>query len=162
MSKSCCKPSRREVMRLSALIAGGTLVSVAGADRAYAASTRSAGVSPVFLDLVTVTEDSAIMTWYTGVPGTSDGTGQMKPAPAEGELLFGTGPSRLNRRVSEILVKGPEGGHQVVECTLHTDSVFAEPPDPVRCRPKDQEPQQPLDREDPQDELGAQLLAALD
>jgi 3',5'-cyclic AMP phosphodiesterase CpdA len=102
MSKSCCKPSRREIMRLSALIAGGTLVSVVGADRAYAASTRSAGISPVFLDLVTVAEDSAIMTWYTGVPGTNDGIGQLKPAPAEGEVLFGTSPSRLNRRASGL------------------------------------------------------------
>ena len=102
MSKSCCKPSRREIMRLSALVAGGTLVSVAGADRAYAASTRTAGVSPVFLDLVTVTENSAIMTWYTGVPGTNDGTGRMKPAPAEGEVRFGTSASRLTRRVSGL------------------------------------------------------------
>jgi 3',5'-cyclic AMP phosphodiesterase CpdA len=89
-------------MRLSALVAGGTLVSVAGADRAYAASTRTAAISPVFLDLVTVTENSAIMTWYTGVPGTDDGTGRMKPAPAEGEVWFGASPSRLTRGVSGL------------------------------------------------------------
>jgi len=129
MSKSCCKPSRREIMRLSALVAGGTLVSVAGADRAYAASTRTAGVSPVFLDLVTVTENSAIMTWYTGVPGTNDGTGRMKPAPAEGEVRFGTSASRLTRRDHVLHIGAGTGYYTAIlaELAASVDAYEIEP-----------------------------------
>jgi 3',5'-cyclic-AMP phosphodiesterase len=64
------------------------------------ATTRSAGpdtVTPVNLELVTLTEDRAVITWYTGVTGTDDGLGRMVPAPADGEVYYGTHPSRLNR-----------------------------------------------------------------
>ena len=56
-------------------------------------------VSCANLELVTLTEDTAIITWYTGYTGTDDGLGRMEPAPANGEVHWGTSPSRL-RRVS--------------------------------------------------------------
>ena len=62
-----------------------------------AASTSSGAISPVNLELVTLTEDHAVITWYTGYTGTDDGLGRMRPAPADGEVHWGTHPTRLNR-----------------------------------------------------------------
>ncbi len=47
------------------------------------------GVQPVNLELVTVTETTAVLTWYTGVPGTDDGLGRMVPAPSDAEVVLG-------------------------------------------------------------------------
>lgn len=58
---------------------------------------RRDDVTPVNLELVTLTEDRAIITWYTGYTGTDDGLGRMKPAPADGVVFWGTNPQRLNR-----------------------------------------------------------------
>ncbi|MGF7239441.1 MAG: fibronectin type III domain-containing protein [Frankia sp.] len=97
-------------MRWSALVAAAPLVAC-GADpersrsRAQAqarAAARTAGVSPravtpVNLELVTLTETSAVITWYTGVPGTDDGLRRMVPAPSDGQVVYGTDPARLTR-----------------------------------------------------------------
>jgi hypothetical protein len=53
-------------------------------------------VSPANLELVTLTDDRAIITWYTGYTGSDDGTKRMQPAPADGEVRWGTNPNRLN------------------------------------------------------------------
>ena len=49
------------------------------------------------LELVTLTEDSAVITWYTGHPGTEDGLGRTEPARSDGEVRWGTHPDRLPR-----------------------------------------------------------------
>jgi hypothetical protein len=93
--------SRREVLRWSAVVAATPLVAALDPERAYAAAL-SAGpdaVAPVNLELVTLTESSAIVTWYTGVPGTDDGLGRMVPAPADAQVVYGTHPARLSRTV---------------------------------------------------------------
>ena len=54
-------------------------------------------ISPANLELVTLTEDRAIITWYTGYTGSDDGLGRMQPAPADGEVHFGTSPNALHR-----------------------------------------------------------------
>jgi 3',5'-cyclic AMP phosphodiesterase CpdA len=90
----CCRPSRRELLRFSAIVMGVSLGSLMESERAYAAA-----VQPVNLELVTLTETGAILTWYTGEPGTDDGLGRMKPAPADGEIVYGTHPRRLDRTV---------------------------------------------------------------
>ncbi|MEV5174319.1 hypothetical protein AB0L10_25320 [Streptomyces flaveolus] len=54
-------------------------------------------MTPVNLEVVTLAEDHAIITWYTGEAGTDDGLGRMLPAPADGEVVYGTHPNRLNR-----------------------------------------------------------------
>src|SRR5947208_1770808 len=88
----CCRPNRRELLRLSAIITGVSLVPLMDSERA-----RASAVRPVNLELVTLTETGAIFTWYTGVPGTDDGLGRMEPAPADGEIAYGTHPGRLDR-----------------------------------------------------------------
>ena len=88
----CCRPSRRELLRLSALVMGVSAMPLAGVARAHASAVR-----PVDLELVTLTETGAILTWYTGEPGTDDGLGRMKPAAADGEVVYGTNPLKLDR-----------------------------------------------------------------
>src|SRR3954471_3194006 len=90
----CCRPSRRELLRLISIVTGVALVPLMGSGRA-----RASAVRPVNLELVTLTETSAIFTWYTGVAGTDDGLGRIRPAPADGEILWGTRPDRLTRTV---------------------------------------------------------------
>ncbi|MFD7403242.1 metallophosphoesterase [Streptomyces sp. NPDC059866] len=58
-------------------------------------------VAAVHLELVTLTEDHAVLTWFTGVPGTDDSLGRMVPAITEGEVVYGTHPARLNRVAGE-------------------------------------------------------------
>ena len=71
---------------------GASVAPAIGSERAYASAVR-----PVDLELVTLTETSAVLTWYTGAAGTDDGLGRMKPAPADGEVAYGTHPARLTR-----------------------------------------------------------------
>lgn len=80
-------------------MAGATLLPVTDPDMTYAEALAAGpdAVAPVNLELVTLTEDSAVITWYTGVPGTDDGLGRMKPAPSNGQVVFGVHPRRLNR-----------------------------------------------------------------
>jgi len=49
------------------------------------------------LELVTLTETSVIVTWYTGDSGTMDGFGRLAPAPADTELLMGTSPATMKQ-----------------------------------------------------------------
>src|SRR3954451_11705702 len=98
-------PSRRDLIRssviLGAIVGGTALMTVADPDRAYA-TARAAGpgaVQPTDLELGTLTEISGIFTWYTSVPGTDEGLGGMRPAPADGEIVYGTNPAKLSKRV---------------------------------------------------------------
>lgn len=57
---------------------------------------RASGpVLPMNLELVTVTETSAILTWYTANPTKPDGLGRFSPVDADTELLLGTSPANL-------------------------------------------------------------------
>ena len=97
-------PSPCEVLRSGALLAPTLLRAAAGAlhgptRRGHAHHPDS--LAAVHLELVTLTEDRAIITWYTGVPGTNDGLGHMLPAVTEGEVRYGTHPSRLDRTAAQ-------------------------------------------------------------
>ena len=93
-----CDFTRRDLLRWSAVAAASPLVARAALGGGVAqASTGHDDVSPVNLELVTLTEDRAIITWYTGYTGSDDGLGRMEPAPADGEVHWGTRPDRLNR-----------------------------------------------------------------
>ncbi|GHH87524.1 hypothetical protein GCM10018793_63640 [Streptomyces sulfonofaciens] len=92
-----CDVTRREILRWSAVAAAAPAATGFVFDGTAAAASRKDDVSPANLELVTLTEDRAIITWYTGYTGTDDGLGRMVPAPADGEVRWGTHPGRLNR-----------------------------------------------------------------
>lgn len=95
------------MLRWSATAAAAVpALGLAGPARAYAATAPSGprDIVPVNLELVTLTEDLAVITWYTGEAGTDDGLGRMVPAPADGEVWFGTDPAKLKN------VAGQAGG----------------------------------------------------
>ncbi|MFD9204545.1 metallophosphoesterase, partial [Streptomyces anthocyanicus] len=54
----------------------------------HSAARPPDAASAVNLELVTLTEDRAVITWYTGVE-------------SEGEVVYGTHPAHLNRTASE-------------------------------------------------------------
>ncbi len=89
-------PGPREMLRSGLLLAPALLRS------ATAPRPRHPGpLAAVHLELVTLTEDRAVITWHTALPGTDDGTGRMLPAVTEGEVVYGTHPARLNRTAGE-------------------------------------------------------------
>jgi 3',5'-cyclic-AMP phosphodiesterase len=93
-----CDFTRRDFLRWTAVAAASPLFARRLLDNGVAAAaSRKDAVSPVNLELVTLTEDRAIITWYTGYTGTDDGLGRMEPAPADGVVEWGTNPQRLNR-----------------------------------------------------------------
>lgn len=91
-----CDFTRRDLLRWSAVAAATPLLANSAFGVAHATTGRDA-ISPANLELVTLTEDRAIITWYTGYTGTDDGLGRMQPAPADAEVRWGTHPNRLNR-----------------------------------------------------------------
>jgi Icc protein len=92
-----CDFTRRDLLRWSAVAAAAPAATGFALDGVAAAATAQGDTSPANLELVTLTEDRAIVTWYTGYTGTDDGLGRMVPAPADGEVRWGTHPDRLNR-----------------------------------------------------------------
>ncbi|MFJ7078423.1 metallophosphoesterase [Streptomyces sp. NPDC098781] len=105
-------PGPCEVLRSGARLAPALARSAAAAVR-RARSPHPDDLSAVNLELVTLTEDSAVVSWYTGIPGTDDGLGHPLPAITEGEVVYGTHPGRLNRTASE----GRPTAHHQVELT---------------------------------------------
>jgi calcineurin-like phosphoesterase family protein len=89
----CCHLTRRELLRWSALVAASPLLgALDDPARAYAAGRVPV---PMNLELVTLTETSAVLTWYTGDPSAPDGIGRPSPVPADSEVLLGTSPTKL-------------------------------------------------------------------
>ena len=91
---TCCHLSRRQLLRWSALAASTALLPVLDLDRAYAAARAAAAGSVVAinLELVTLTETSAIVTWYTAAPGAPNSSGRLPAMPAGTTVMLGTSP----------------------------------------------------------------------
>lgn len=84
--------SRRQLMRYAALVSAtfpSAAVMDAGWSLADDVSDRGAAV-PMNLELVTVTDTSAVITWFTGDPGRPDEFGRPRPVAAPGRVLIGT------------------------------------------------------------------------
>ncbi|MGI3229596.1 hypothetical protein ACRJ4B_43430 [Streptomyces sp. GTA36] len=101
----CCLSAPHGGLRSAALLAPALLRALHAAARRGTTQIRHPrdpdAVSAVNLELVTLTEDLAVITWYTGVTGSDDGFGHLLPAVTEGEVVYGTHPARLNRTASE-------------------------------------------------------------
>ncbi|MET7994638.1 metallophosphoesterase family protein [Amycolatopsis sp. NPDC005232] len=100
-----CDFTRRDLLRWTAYAAAaaGSTTLLDPARALAATDSQGAGpVTPVNLELVTLAEDRAVITWYTGRAGTDDGLGRMVPADSDGEVRYGTNPNRLNRVAHDI------------------------------------------------------------
>jgi len=107
-----CYVTRRDTLRWTAFALAAAPVGLGplvAPRRAGAAGTGA--VTPAHLELVTLTEDEAILTWYTGATGSEDDLGRMEPAPADAEVVWGTDPARLDRTASSDRTDTPY--HQV-------------------------------------------------
>ena len=112
-----CDVTRRDLLRWSAV----ALAAMPLAGRIPLVGSRPAGaaapgddVSPANLELVTLTEDTAVITWSTGYTGSLDPLGRMEPAPSSGEVVWGTDPSRLDRSTPSLFADTP---YHLVELT---------------------------------------------
>ncbi len=91
----CCHLSRRQFLRWAALVGATPLVSaLVDQERAYAQSSGATAL-PINLELVTLTETSAVITWFTGDPVRPDAMGRFAAVPADTEVLLGTSPQNL-------------------------------------------------------------------
>src|SRR5438477_193227 len=89
----CCHLSRREFIRWAGLVAATPLL-LSLEERS--ARATSPAVPPVNLELVTLTESSAVLTWFTGdLSKPPDSFGRLAPAPADTELWLGTSAQNL-------------------------------------------------------------------
>jgi 3',5'-cyclic-AMP phosphodiesterase len=104
-------PAPGDLLRSGALLTPAVLSSALAARRER--RTHPDTVTALHLELVTLTENSAVITWYTAVPGTDDGFGHLLPAVTEGEVVYGTHPAHLDRTAAE----GHPTAHHYVELT---------------------------------------------
>ncbi|MET7484211.1 metallophosphoesterase family protein [Streptomyces sp. NPDC005538] len=96
-------PTPYDVLRSGALLVPALL-------RAVPSRGRDNSLVAVHLELVTLTEDRAIITWHTGIRGSDGARGHLLPVLTEGEVVYGTHPARLNRVAAE---DRPTAHHQV-------------------------------------------------
>jgi 3',5'-cyclic-AMP phosphodiesterase len=103
MQGDCCGLSRRQLIRLTSVaVASGLVIPVLEQTRAAAAG---ADLYAQDLELVTVTDTSFVLTWYTAsgpapaIPYDPDS----EPAPVitDGVVRYGTDPNRLDREARE-------------------------------------------------------------
>lgn len=117
----CCGMSRRRVIQLaSAASAAGLAVPLLRGEPAAAASSAAApaDLSVQDLELVTVTDTSFVLTWYTadGPPPAVPYAPDALPAPlaTDGVVRYGTDPSRLDRVARQ---HGGDTAYHYVEVT---------------------------------------------
>lgn len=97
--------TRRQLLRRSALIAATFPTAAAlteGWSLATVAHAQGAGLAavPIHLELVTVTDTQAAITWFTGDPSAVDQHRRPTPVAAPGRLLLGTDPTALEEVAS--------------------------------------------------------------
>ena len=78
--------TRRDFLRWASLVAATPLLVQLEQRPARA----TGGVVAINLELVTLTETSVILTWFTGDPTQVDSMGRLAPVPADTEVLIGT------------------------------------------------------------------------
>jgi hypothetical protein len=91
--RPCCHFTRRQFLQWAGIVAATPLVAaLEDVDRAYGLTNgvKDNRALPVNLELVTVTETTAILTWFTGDPTRPDRFGRLAPMPADTEVLLGT------------------------------------------------------------------------
>jgi 3',5'-cyclic-AMP phosphodiesterase len=119
--QDCCGLSRRQLIQLaSASAAAGLVPPLVRTSPALASSGRTGGngLYAQDLELVTVTDTSFVLTWYTAgsptpaAPHIPDAAPD--PIPTDGLVRYGTDPDNLDRVAVE---RGGETAHHYVEIT---------------------------------------------
>ena len=115
----CCTLSRRQILRMATVgAAAGIVIPGAVMESAQAAAAQAAGVYPQDLELVTVTDDGFVLTWYTAsgpAPAIPFQPSQEPTAVAtDGYVRYGTDPNRLDRVAVQ---RGGETAYHYVEVT---------------------------------------------
>ena len=113
--------TRRQLLRRGALLAATfpalALVSqgesfALALERSRKRAAQASGLAvPMHLELVTVTDTEAVMTWFTCDPTDIDEFGRPRPVAAPGRVLIGTCPDPRTWR--EVGVHGPSAFHYV-------------------------------------------------
>jgi hypothetical protein len=110
-----CRPlTRRELLKYAALVAAtfpASKVLRPGWSLAEEAAGPLNPAVPMNLELVTVTDTQAAVTWFTGDPTTPDEFGRPLPVAAPGRVLIGTRPNPRTWR--EVGAHGPTPYHYV-------------------------------------------------
>ena len=119
MHEDCCALSRRQILRMATVgAAAGIVVPGLALSPDQAAAAQAAGVYAQDLELVTVTDDGFVLTWYT-----ADGSAPAIPyqpsqepvaVPTDGYVRYGTDPNRLDRIAVQ---RGGETAYHCVEVT---------------------------------------------
>jgi hypothetical protein len=100
--------TRRQLLRYAALV-GATFPMAGSFELAEAVGV---GIpAPINLELVTVTDTEAVMTWFTGDPNQLDAFNRPMPVAAPGRVLIGTDPNPLTWK--EVGAHGPTPYHYV-------------------------------------------------
>jgi hypothetical protein len=98
VTRPCCHFTRRDLLRWSTLVAATPiLMSLEDMPRAYGLTAQVASnpALPINFELVTLTETTAIVTWFTGDPTRPDQMGRLAPMPADTSVLLATGGGAL-------------------------------------------------------------------
>ena len=114
--------TRRQLLRQAALLAAtAPALALVSSERSFAralelvrgGASDAAGVAvPMHLELVTVTDTQAVITWFTGDPTDLDEFGRPRPLSAPGRVLIGTEPDP--RTWVEVGAHDPTPFHHVV------------------------------------------------
>ena len=119
--QDCCGLSRRQLIQLASASAAAGLVTPLVRTAPVVASSGTTGGNGLYaqdLELVTVTDTSFVLTWYTsgtparGVPHVLDAAPD--PVAADGVVRYGTDPGNLDRVAVEW---GGDTAHHYVEIT---------------------------------------------
>ncbi len=104
--------TRRQLLRYAALV-GATFPVASALDRGWALSAQAGSglAAPINLELVTVTDTEAAITWFTGDPTQLDEFGRPLPVAAPGRVLMGTSPDPTGW--VEVGAHGPTPYHYV-------------------------------------------------
>jgi 3',5'-cyclic-AMP phosphodiesterase len=85
----CCPPSRRQALLWAGLAAATPLAASALDPGVALADVPSGALLVTDLEVVTVTDTSVVITWFTGAATAQDHYGAPAPVPTDTELLLG-------------------------------------------------------------------------
>ena len=85
----CCRPSRRQALLWGSLAAAAATPLVGAADATPAAASAS-GILVTDLEVVTVTDTSVVITWFTGSATQTDQYGFPAPVATDTQLQLGS------------------------------------------------------------------------